>query len=166
MIRPSIKTIFICCLCAISSIAAVNSYAKGGVGSIFGGILGQAIGKATGRALASPEEINSALIKTCNEANKELPKKIDNETRIDSLSAGNKKMTYHYTVLSGRAVDFDHFKFSEIMTTRLSTAACNSDDLKPVFRAGITVSYDYKGFDGLPIATIDVTPSQCGVKNQ
>jgi hypothetical protein len=40
--------------------------------------------------------------------------------------------------------------------------ACRSPELQPLLKKGISIAYAYHGNDGTPIATITLTPAECG----
>jgi hypothetical protein len=47
----------------------------------------------------SRESIDSALVKACNQINKNCPMTLDAFTRLDNAAAGSKKITYYYTFI-------------------------------------------------------------------
>ncbi len=53
-------------------------------------------------------------------------------------------------------------KFVAAVRERIETAACRDQGLRSFWENGVSVHYAYAGKDGLPVATIVVTPERCG----
>ena len=86
----------------------VSAQAKGGLGAVFGGLIGAAVGKAVGKAIATPESIEQALRKMSDQVNKQMPKVIDRDTRLDNIVAGpGARFSYNYTITSASSRDVD-----------------------------------------------------------
>jgi hypothetical protein len=81
----------------LALVAAPPAFAAGGLSAIFGGLIGGAVGKAVGRSAAGGMSIEQALVKVCDQVNKQLPMSVDKETRWDNTTPGpGRRFTYNY----------------------------------------------------------------------
>ena len=147
----------------LALLAAPPAFAKGGLGEIFGALIGGAVGKAVGRSAAGGMSVEQALVKVCDQVNKQLPMSVDKETRWDNTTPGpGCQLTYNYTFVNAAASDVDVNYFYQVMTQKLRNSVCTSADMKVFFKNNVTVSYSYRGRDGVHIGKIDITPRDCG----
>lgn len=90
--------------------------------------------------------VQAMLIETSKELNKSMPKMMDAETRLDSASAGNATLNYHYTLINveknNGELDFEAIK------TELMKNAQDNLDTNPVMKAyrenDISLHYIFK----------------------
>jgi len=140
-----------------------EALAKGGLGTIFGALVGGAVGKGVGKSAAGGMSVEQALVKVCNQVNQQLPMMVDKETRWDNTTPGpGRRFTYNYTFFTATARDVDVNYFYQAMTPKLRNDVCSSKDLEVFFKNDVTLSYSYRGRDGVHIGKIDITPRDCG----
>ena len=131
----------------------------------FAGTIGKHVGKSTSERFLEGKksvEIDALLMKTASEINKQLPMMVDKDTRLDSTAGLNKRLQYHYTMVSFSAEEIDEAALQDQFAPMLKNRACTSEKMKVLFESGVTVDYVYRGKNGKSITTISVTPSQCG----
>ena len=107
-------------------------------------------------------EIDKILIKTASENNKQLPMMIDMDARLDSIISLNKRTQYNYKLVSFSSSEIDQTALRNKFAPMVRNRACISEEMKEFFKNGVTVDLVYRGKNGNSIATISVTPSQCG----
>jgi len=101
--------------------------------------------------------------------NKELPKEIDINMRLDKISVEpDNLMAFHITETSrpSSAINKDTFRTS--MTPRIRKDVCEKVHGKPFpfMKDGSSVAYSYSGKDGNDIITIVITTADCGIKSE
>jgi len=109
------------------------------------------------------EYTGSSIEREIAKANKQFPKQIDAETRINNVAAGpGKLITYNYTLINHQAVDLDADKFQKAMADKIKQETCRNRETQPYIKNGYSIAYSYKGNDGNPVATVTVVPDDCG----
>ena len=104
-------------------VPAQSALANGGFGEIFGGLIGKTIGKDLGKSAAGAMGVEQALIKVCDQINKQLPIAVDRETRWDTTTPGpGRRFTYNYTFVNIVASDIDVYYFRQSMTKKYEVA--------------------------------------------
>jgi hypothetical protein len=140
------------------------TYAKGGLGELFGALIGKSVGNAVGKSFLDTPSIESALTKMADQLNKRLPMAVDKETRWDNILPGpGRRFTYNYTIVAAKMSDIDKAYFRQTMQAHLKNHVCASPDMKIFFINGITVGYSYRAADGIFLEKIDLTPKDCGI---
>ena len=132
--------------------------------AIFAGGIGKLVGKATSESFfegKGESEMNSVLIKTASELNKNLPMMVDSETRWDATIGINKKFRYNYTMINYTAEDIDVDSFRGAMQPTLINMVCTTKEMDVFTKNGIPVTYAYYGKNGKQITTITVKPVEC-----
>jgi hypothetical protein len=132
-----------------------------GLGDIFGAnIFGALIGRSG--SLGNDASVDDALVKVSAQMNKKMPIAVDQDTRLDSVSAEpGKHLTYHYTLVSVSSSDVDQAKFNKLIKPQLKTRLCESVEMKKFLKNGVTISYLYRGNDGHLIGGAEFSPSDC-----
>jgi len=104
-----------------------------------------------------------AMVKMSESLNKQLPKIIDNETRLDKTSVGpGKRFSYAYTLINYRSSEINRDDLKQNLGAKIRDAACAEKKLQVFFKKGITIFYSYSGNDGVLAFEIPVGPSDCG----
>ncbi len=143
---------------------ALNAHAGGGVGAIFGAVIGGVVGSTVGKSVGQSMSVDDALLKAVDQVNKKLPMTVDRDTRWDSTEAGpGLRFTYNYTIVTVLAAEVDAVGFYQEISSRLRSSVCGSPDMQVFFKHGVTVSYSYRGNDGLHISKVDIAPRDCGI---
>lgn len=136
--------------------------AKGVIGNILGGLIGSTVGNAVGTD-SHKKRVDESLIKIVKKTNESLPKFIDKVTRWDSISSkAGQKLTFYYTATTISSNDVPDQVFRKNFAPTLHNDACQNKDLKDLFENGVTITFSYKGKDGLNIGRVIMTPRQCG----
>lgn len=104
----------------------------------------------------------SQLLETADLLNKSLPLMVDNVTQLYRVSAEKKQLTYHYQIVGTNSSEIDPSVFYKRMRPQLVTQACAATDMKAIFQNGVAVAYSYKASNNTLIASIVVTPDDCG----
>ncbi len=109
------------------------------------------------------ENVQAMIDREVARANKEFPKEIDPETRIDNVTAGpDKLITINYTMLKHPASEIDADRFGGELKDKVRQETCTDGKLEPLLKKGVSVAYAFNGNDGLPITTITIAPADCG----
>jgi hypothetical protein len=150
------------CFMIISFSPSSFAIAKGGIGEIFAGLIAGSIAKTTGPALVDDLHIDQALTKLCNHLNKQVPKMVDKETRLDNVTPGpGRHFTYNYTFPNFDLREIEAVNFFPKMKKQLIDKVCQSEDMKLFFEQKITISYDYKDRNGIGVGKIDISATTC-----
>lgn len=93
-----------------------------------------------------------------------LPRKVDKVTTLNSvqLDPAKKMLYYRYAISSLRLDQMDlgaRAKFENGLKTQLETSTCQQPDLLERFRQHhLSVTHEYTGSDGKPLASVTVDP--------
>jgi hypothetical protein len=144
-------------LLAVFSLHSVGQ--ANGIGNFFGALVGKS-------AVFTPEApIDDVLAKLSAQMNENLPMVVDNETRLDSVSAvPGRHFIYHYTLLTLSRADVDPDDFHKTIKPRLKSRLCGSAEMQNFLKNGVTISYLYKSKDGQPVGGAKLAPSECARK--
>ena len=97
------------------------------------------------------------------EINRSVPAMIDQETELMPAASEPGMLIYNYRLVNVSVAQVDHNKFAAGAKERLSQGACNRPETRDDFlKKGVTLRYSYFDKDKQHIATVDVTPSDCG----
>ncbi len=97
------------------------------------------------------------------ELNRSLPAMLDKETELMVAEAAHAMFIYKYRLLNVSADKIDGAKFIAAAKPQLVQSACNRPETRNDFLTkGVTMRFSYFDKDKQPIATIDVTPADCG----
>jgi hypothetical protein len=103
------------------------------------------------------------LAKIAAEINRSIPVMIDQETELMPAVGAPGMLNYNYRLVNVSAAQVDHNKFASGAKERLKESACNRPETRDNFlKKGVTLRYSYFAKDKQHIATIDVTPADCG----
>jgi hypothetical protein len=130
-----------------------------GMGNIFGMLMGKS------GAQESEMGIDNVLAKVSAQMNRNLPMAVDNDTRLDSVSAvPGSHFIYHYTLIALNSSDVNTNSFDKLVKPQLKSRLCDSAEMRNFLKNGVSISYLYKGKDGQPIGGAKFAPSECGYK--
>jgi hypothetical protein len=103
------------------------------------------------------------LGKIAAEINRSASVMIDQETELMPAVGAPAMLVYNYRLVSYSVTQLDHKKFAAGAKERLKEGACNRPETRDNFlKKGVTLRYSYFDKDKQHIATVDVTPSDCG----
>lgn len=140
-------------------VLSASAMAQSNLGVLFNAAMTAAMELTTGVVVTSDMAIEKALAKVCAEANKQVPRTITQDVRLDKFGAGpGRRLTYNFTIER----DVDIAQFFRVMTPRLKEEACAKDGMKVFFQNKITVTYSYSNRNSAHIGQVNVTPRDCG----
>ena len=97
------------------------------------------------------------------EINRSVPVMIDEETELMPTAAGHAMLIYNYRLVKHSATRLDHQKFAAGAKQKVTQGACSQPETRDGFlKEGVTLRYSYFDKDKQHIATVDVTPTDCG----
>ncbi len=103
------------------------------------------------------------LREVAEQINRSVPVMIDKETELMPSAGYDGMLVYNYRLVSYSARQIDHRKFAAGAKEKITQGACNRPETRDDFlKKGITLRYSYFDKDKKHIATIDVTPADCG----
>jgi hypothetical protein len=103
------------------------------------------------------------LIQVSDKLNKRCPVMVDQETRMDNVTAGpGLVFSYNYTFIKHRSTDVNKQEFVSAQRNGLMGTVCASPDLAKFLKSNVTVKYVYKGYDGGVIGVIPFSRRDCG----
>ena len=95
------------------------------------------------------------------ELNRDLPKLIDDNTRLDYVTEMDKDIHFNLTLVKYLISDLDLTELQIMLTTRIRTIACNDTSLKPLLNKGKKMVYQYYDKTGRPAIIITISKSDC-----
>lgn len=105
------------------------------------------------------ENIVIELNQTVEELNKITPLKIDEFTRLDSVSSFKRKsLTYYYTLLQVNKSEVNIDSIKNYLKPNIIKSVKNSNELKVYKKNNISMNYLYYDLNGEFITAIEVTP--------
>jgi hypothetical protein len=103
------------------------------------------------------------LSREAAQLNRSLPVLIDKETELTVTEVAQAMFIYKYRLVNVSADKADHAKFTAAAKPQLVQNSCNRPETRNDFLSkGITMRFSYFDKDKQHIATIDVTPADCG----
>ena len=123
-------------------------------------------GRAIEQSSLQPNETISnrqeVLLRTADEINSQLPMMVDSTTRLDSTIALTNRFQYNYTLVSLSSEGIDEQSLLQKIETKIINQACTLEDDLSFLKVGVAMDYVYRANDGVRIATISVSPDDCG----
>lgn len=111
-------------------------------------------------APGSPEFIAQESAKL----NQGLPSLLDKETELTVTEPAHGMLIYKYRLINVVAAQIDHEKFRVGSKPQLVQLACSRPETRDEYLTkGVTLRYSYFDKDKQHVATIDVTPADCGL---
>ena len=103
------------------------------------------------------------LSRIAAEINRSAPVMIDRETELTVVEAYEGMLIYKYRVAAYAVSQLDHEKFAAGAKQRVVQLACNQAETRDEYlKKGVTLRYSYFDKNKQHIATVDVTPADCG----
>ena len=95
--------------------------------------------------------------------NQALPTQLDVKTELMATEAAQAMFIYKYRLVDIAVDRVDHQKFAASAKPQLVKATCTRPETSEEFlKKGVTLRYSYFDKDKKHIATLDVTPADCG----
>ncbi len=114
--------------------------------------------------LAKPDPSSARhLREVADQINRSMPVMIDKETELMPSAGYDGMLVYNYRLVSYSASQIDLRKFAAGVKEKVTQSACSRPETRDDFlKNGVTLRYSYFDKDNQHIATIDVTPADCG----
>ncbi len=115
-------------------------------------------------AMQTAQPIVKALAMAASTFNKSLPMMTDEETRLDKVSAKEKKMTFHYTLVNLDNWSMPKLKLHKLIYDDTKSQVCSDTDTQGLLKKGASIAYRYVGKNNKPIDTFVFDAKSCGLK--
>jgi len=103
------------------------------------------------------------LSRIAAEINRSVPVMIDKETELMPVAGAPGMLIYSYRLVGYSVKQLNHEKFAAGAKEKVTQGACGRPETRDDFlKKGVTLRYSYFDKDKQHIATIDVTPADCG----
>lgn len=103
------------------------------------------------------------LSRVAAEINRALPFMIDKETELLPTQGAPGMLIYSYRLVSFSAEQVNYERFAATAKRQVVQGACGRPETRDDFlKNGVTLRYSYYDKDKRHIATVDVTPADCG----
>ena len=103
------------------------------------------------------------LSRIAAEINRSVPVMIDKETELTVVEGHEGMLIYKYRLVPYSVQQLDHAKFAARAKQKVAQGACNQPEMRDDYlKKGVTLRYSYFDKDKQHIATVDVTPADCG----
>jgi len=97
-----------------------------------------------------------SLQKIADNRNKDLPIMIDDETRFDSVTGGENRFTYKYTLINYTFSGTDGSDLNNDLRTDLVKSVCTAPEMALLIRNKIILNFTYYDKNGLLITNIPI----------
>jgi hypothetical protein len=128
--------------------------------ALFGAVIWWAVPKSSEDENPRSQQ---SLNKLAVQINRAVPVMIDKETELLAAAGTEGILTYNYRLVSYSVSQLDAAKFAAGAKERVTQGACNRPETRDdLLKQGVTLRYAYFDKDKRHIATIDITPADCG----
>jgi hypothetical protein len=105
-----------------------------------------------------------SLRQEAEQMNRGLPAMLDKETELMLTEGAPGMFIYRYRLINATTSSIDHQNFAAGAKAQLVQMVCSRPETRGDFLSrGVTMRYSYFDKDKQHIATIDVTPADCGL---
>jgi hypothetical protein len=95
--------------------------------------------------------------------NKTLPMLVDKDTELMNTMGLDGVLVYNYRLVNHTAAQLDAQRLIAALTPQITKAACSTPDTRDGFlKQGVSLRYMYADRDRTHLATITVSPKDCG----
>ena len=139
----------------------------GVAGGIIGAMVAAAVTQAGVRRLferSEPDMRSQAFLsQVASETNKTLPSTVDKETELINTTGLEGVFVYNYRLVNTSASDVNPAKLVEVLRPQIQSSACTLPATRDTFlKKGVTLRYSYADSQRAFLASIDITPKDCG----
>ena len=133
------------------------------IGFLIGVLIGFALHFSAGMIAGSFQAEVRAIDKAIATINEGLPKMMDDETRLDSVSIDQEKKLcgLNVTLVNSIVSDIDIGVLNDHFEQSIKPSTCNIPEFKLFFTEGYTVNYVYKDKNDKLISKYGILPSEC-----
>lgn len=126
----------------------------------FGSALGKMFIAANANAEKS-DEIENSLNVLAENVNKLLPKLVDSDTEMVSVTAYQNQLTFNYRIVNYKLHELDIVIFDESMLPQLFKSYCTGKETAIYRKAGVKIIYSYTDTDGQFISSFNFNKTDC-----
>jgi hypothetical protein len=113
-------------------------------------------------AEASPDDAERVLADAAERMNSQLPRMIDEVTRLEAVVAGpGKRLTYLYTLTDTPASDYSWTPIANALRQEVAAHLCGNRQTLDILRREVLIGQQYSGNDGKLIGSLSFTASDC-----
>lgn len=127
----------------------------------FGDMLGALAGRSAG-GYSEPGALNDAVARLAKQLNRATPQELNNDVRLDSVSAKQAELTYHYTLVRTAAADVPESVFNTRLAPTVKQKLCSDSQSLRLLKSGARIGYAYRGRDGSEIGKLSFDRNDCG----
>jgi hypothetical protein len=141
------------------------AFTKAVIWVVAGALMGYLVLRAGPAYFGAQEDPRSVehLGKMAAEINRSVPVMIDQETELLPAVGAPGMLIYNYRLVSYSVKQLDAKKFATGAKQRLMQNACATPETRDDFlKKGVTLRYSYYDKDKQHVATVDITPADCG----
>lgn len=109
----------------------------------------------------SERQLSVELTKVSAVINSQGPKKLDDETRLDSVATYKNVMIYNNTMVNYTAAQLNVELFDPVIKETVIDSLCSNKALKAFIGAGVVMVYRYHGKEGVFITEQSKDMSTC-----
>lgn len=103
------------------------------------------------------------LSRVAAEINRSTPVMIDRETELMPSEVAEGMLIYNYRLVNFSVARLDRSKFTAAAKQQVTQGACAAPETRDgLLKKGVTLRYSYYDQEKKHIATVDVTPPDCG----
>lgn len=116
---------------------------------------------AVGDVAAAELSLNQLLVESSNITNADLPKQMDEETRVDTTFVQGNTFHYKYTLVRYNYEQLDRDILATELTKPITERTCQNKLLEHFLGRGATIVHSYLSRDAKPVLIVSVAASQC-----
>jgi len=107
------------------------------------------------------DQLHQKLTKMAVELNKNNPKMLDADTRLDKVTSSNERFIYSYTLMNATSGKVNFDTLAPKLKSEFAKRLCATKGWNTLLEDGARVEYFYSGSDGKPIGRVMITSSDC-----
>jgi hypothetical protein len=107
------------------------------------------------------DQLHQKLTKMAVELNKNNPKMLDADTRLDKVTSSNERFIYSYTLMNATSGKVNFDTLAPKLKSEFAKRLCTTKGWNTLLEDGARVEYFYSGNDGKPIGRVMITSSDC-----
>jgi hypothetical protein len=125
---------------------------------IIGGILGYAIVSSMYEAGRNKSHLDFALTQIANDMNQKLPQMVDEQTRLDKVTAGSGKLTYFLSLSDSVKSNLDLADFESKLQPKLIQNYKTNSTMDTLREQKVILEYEYKDKNGEIVFETSISP--------
>lgn len=109
----------------------------------------------------SDDAVHQKLLDLAEQINKNTPKMLDSNTKLDNVTVVKNAFIYNYTLVNSASTMISFNTLQSKLKSAFSKQLCAISGWRDLLSKGARVEYSYKGNDHKPIGTITVSGADC-----